>query len=270
MLQAKLFDCCLVHDFVPESFAPSFIVPVPKGDASKLNVLEGCRPVSMINVISKIFELCLLNVLNRFIINNELQLGFTAGKSCQKAPLMFSTVIDCLNDRGCNVHVSGLDVAKAFDSVNYYGIFIKLMKVHVPLCILNTLENWYGKLSGCVRWAGVLSQQFSKRSGVKEGSVISPLLFSLYINDLIIVLRSQSYWFCLGDMFIGCLLFADDVLLLSASVLQQFNFKKSTVMVVGKGDNALLPVMMLVDGVLNWIRKIKYLYRCVLLFAEGT
>ena len=193
---------------------------------------------------------------------------------------MFSTVVDYFNDRGSNVYVAGLDVAKAFDSVNHYGIFIKLMNVHVPLCVLNVLVNWYGKLSGCVRWAGVLSQQFSMHSGVREGSVISPLLFSLYINDLIISLRSQGYGCYLGDMFAGCLLFADDILLLSASVWQlqfmlnicyeycnewdlQFNVKKSTVMVVGKGDNALLPVMMLGDGVLNWVREIKYLGVCL-------
>ena len=248
VLLAKLFDSCLVLGFIPESFATSLIVPVSKGDASKLNVLEGYRPVSLINVISKGFELCLLNVLNRFIINDELQFGFTAGKGCQKALLMFSTVIDCFSDRGSDVYIAGLDVAKGFDSVNHYEIFIKLMNVHVPLCVLNTLVNWYGKFSCCVRWAGILSQQFSMRSVL--GKVISPLLFSLYFNDLIVVLWSQGYECYLDDMFVGCLLFADDMLLLSASVLLlqfmlnicyeycnewglQFNVKKSTVMVVG-------------------------------------
>ena len=77
-------------------------------------------------------------------------------------------------------------------------------------------------------------------------------------------------------MFVDCLLFANDVLLLSASVWQlkfmfnicyeyfnewglQLNANKSTVMVVGKGNNALLPVMMLGDGVLNSVIEIKYL-----------
>ena len=119
---------------------------------------------------------------------------------------MFSTVIDYFNERGINVYVAGLDVAKAFGSVSHYGIFIKLINVHVPLCVLNTLVNRYGKLSGYVKWAGVLSQQFSLRSGVKEGSMISPLLFSLYINDLIIVVRSQGYGCYLSDMFVGSLL----------------------------------------------------------------
>ena len=133
---------------------------------------------------------------------------------------MLGTVTDYFNDRGSNVYAESLDVAKAFDSVNHYGIFIELMNEHVSFCVLITLVNWYGKLSGCVRWAGLLFQQFSMHSGVREGSFISPLLFSLYINDLIIVLRSQGYGCYLSDIFIGCLLFADDILLLSASVLQ--------------------------------------------------
>ena len=146
MLLAKLFNSCLVHGFVPESFTTSLIVPVPKGDARKRNVFEGYRPVSLINVISKVLEMCLLNILNRFIINDELQFGLTPRKGCQKALLMFCTVIDYFNDRGSNVYVAGLDVAKAFDSFNYYGI--TLMNEHVPLCVLNTLVNWYSKFSG--------------------------------------------------------------------------------------------------------------------------
>ena len=77
-----------MHGFVPESFATSLIVPVLKGDVSKLNVFEGYRPVSLINVIAKVFDMCLQNVLNRFIINDELKFDFTAGKGCQKTLLI--------------------------------------------------------------------------------------------------------------------------------------------------------------------------------------
>ena len=73
--------------------------------------------------------------------------------------LLLMTAIDYFNDGGSNVYAAGLDVAKAFDSVNHNGIFIKLMNVHVLLCVLNIFVNWYGKFSGCVRWAGVPSQQ---------------------------------------------------------------------------------------------------------------
>ena len=94
------------------------------------------------------------------------------------------------------------------------------MNLNVPLRILNVLVNWYSKLSGYVRWTGVLSQPFCMHSGVKEGNVISPLIFNLYINDLIVMLKSEEYDCCMGIVFAGTLLFADDILLLSASAIQ--------------------------------------------------
>ena len=61
---------------------------------------------------------------------------------------------------------------------------------------------------------------FSVRSGVREGSIISPLIFSHYINDLVSLLKSEGYGCYLGNVYVGCLLFEDDIMLLSASVKQ--------------------------------------------------
>ena len=144
-----------------------------------------------------------------------------------------------------NVHIAGLDISKAFDGVNHYVIFVKLINVNIPLFVLNALINWNGKLSANVRWAGVLLKQFGVRSGVGEGSIISPLIFSPYINDIVNLLKSEGYGCYLGNVHVGCLSFADDIMLLSASVRQlqcmlkvcyqycfkwdlQFNAKKSS------------------------------------------
>ena len=55
--------------------------------------------------------------------------------------MVLSTVVDYFNDRGSNVFVADLDVSKAFDSVNHYGIFIKLMSANFSVCVLNTFVN---------------------------------------------------------------------------------------------------------------------------------
>ena len=116
-----------------------------------------------------------------------------------------TTVSDYFNEKGSNVYIAGLDVSKALDSVNHYGIFVKLINVNIPLYVLNTLINWYGKLSANVRRAGVLSQQFGMRSGIREGSIISSVIFDLYINDLVSLLKSEGYGCYLRNIYVGCL-----------------------------------------------------------------
>ena len=70
----------------------------------------------------------------------------------------------------------------------------------------------------CVRWNGVLSAKFSIFSGVRQGSVLSPFLFNIYVDDLISELESSGFGCCIGKNFYGCVMYADDVLLMSASV----------------------------------------------------
>ena len=113
------------------------------------------------------------------------------------------------------------------------------------------------------------------RSGVREGSVVSLLLFSLYIDDLLKILRSAGYGCCLGYLYTSCLLFVDDIVITSISetttvnvicvslILNGVGFsvycEKSNFMVIGKDYELLLPDMTLIGGILSWVKEIKYL-----------
>jgi hypothetical protein len=68
-----------------------------------------------------------------------------------------------------------------------------------------------------VRWNSSHSHKFSIHNGVRQGAVSSPILFSVYINDLIVILREAGFGCHLGGLFVGCLGYADDILLLSGS-----------------------------------------------------
>ena len=82
-------------------------------------VLEADKLVLSISVISKVFEICFLNVLTRLIVNDDLQFGCTIGKRGQNALLVTSTEMNNFNERDSNVFIARLDVLNAFDSVNH-------------------------------------------------------------------------------------------------------------------------------------------------------
>ena len=79
--------------------------------------------------------------------------------------------------------------------------------------------NWHCKLTGCVRWLAALSLVFDVKSGVFQGGINSPWYFNVFVNELIFKLRKSSFGCNIYYVFIGSIFFADDMLLLSGSIL---------------------------------------------------
>ena len=103
---------------------------------------------------------------------------------------MLRSVIEHYNANDTTVTICSLDMSKAFDlKVNHSALFMKLMDRDVPLLFLNILIEWYSKCFASVKWNNCLSAKFSISCGVRQGGVLSPLLFSVYINDVILKLQ---------------------------------------------------------------------------------
>ena len=169
--------------------------------------------------MSKVFELCLSQCLKLLFKVDELQFGFVSGMGCQKALFSLETVSNYFTKRGSPVFMAALDASKAFDRVNHFALLNKLIRIGVPLCLINVFLCWFLKLNGKVIWNGMFSAVFNMKSGVGQGRINSPWFFNVYINDLIMKLRNSGYGCCIGFVFVGCMFFADDILLLSTSIL---------------------------------------------------
>ena len=103
---------------------------------------------------------------------------------CRNAIHSVRKTVERLTKGNNTVNICSLDFSKAFDKVNHYGLCIKLMKRLIPVVLLEVLENW---LSGCfafVKWHDSHSSVFNIRFGVRQGSVLSPYLFLIYIDDV--------------------------------------------------------------------------------------
>ena len=103
-----------------------------------------------------------------------------------------------------------MDASKAFDRVNYCKLFRLLLNRGLPACIIRVLINMHIGHLVRVTWAGTLSDYFVTLNGVQQGGVSSPIMFCIYIDDLLLKLSQSGVGCYIGLDFVGALAYADD------------------------------------------------------------
>ena len=276
ILLCILFNKMLIYGRVPELFCNGIIVPVPKNKAGDLSDSTNYRGITLSPVISKVFEMCLLDLYGDYLYSHDLQFGFKKQQSCSHAIFCMRKVVDYFTARGSDVNICSLDVSKAFDKVNHYALYLKLMKRHIPLSFMRILIHWYSNCAAIVKWNSCLSSCFSLLCGVRQGGVLSPVLFAVYVNDLILKLISANLGCRIGDTSICCLFYADDIVLLASSVSKlqlmlslcddemllldlKFNPSKCHVLRIGKKYNSECSNVTINDVPVAYVESVTYL-----------
>ena len=194
---SHLFNFCLSLGHFPDLWKMANVIPLFKKDDPLL--CNNYRPISLLPCISKVFERILFNHIFAFLKFHKLivkdQSGFIPGDSTiNQLIAICNNLYKCIDD-GDEMLAVFLDLTKAFDKVWHRGLLYKMKGIGICGNLFDLLASYLANRRQCVQLCGHTSSPLELRAGVPQGSVLGPLLFLIYINDITDHLQSKTYLF---------------------------------------------------------------------------
>ena len=207
----------------PDDWSEGYVIPLhKKGNA---NEVENYRGITLLSSLGKLFTRVINNRLNEWAENYsvliEAQAGFRIHMSTVDNIFVLHGLISHILNQGKRLFCAFIDFTKAFDYIVRDNLWYKLIKVGLRGKILNIIKSMYTSVKSRIKYCNKLGNEFYCNLGVRQGECLSPLLFSLFLNDLeeqFISSGLEGLDIDMCKMFL--LLYADDIIIFANSAVE--------------------------------------------------
>ena len=214
----KLLKLFISHGSIPSFILLCTLMPLVKDNLGDITSSENYRAIAGGSLLLKLLDIVILQLEGDKLDFDQMQFAYQSKASTTMCSWTVTAVVDHFNRSGSPVYSAAMDMSKAFDLVEWEQLFTTLIKRKVEPLLLRLILYIYTHQKCNVTWGNRYSTNFSVSNGVRQGAISSAILFAVYIDEILDILRSSGFGCHIHGVFFGAMVFADDIILLSATI----------------------------------------------------
>ena len=273
-----------MHGTITPSLLACAFLPLLKSSLKDPADPGSYRAIASSSIVLKLFDKVVLLLWGHLMSTDSLQFGYKAKTSTTQCSWLVSEVVNHFLRNKTRPIITLLDCTKAFDTCQFSTLFQRLLDRGLPAIIVRVIIRVYEYQYAWVKWGNTRSSMFTIVNGTRQGSILSPALFALYVDELLVELRKLGVGCKVAGVYMGAVGFCDDILLLAPTrdgmqlmldtcqfFAAKYNLKFSTdpnpeksktkcIFVCGKSRAQQKPANLILDGKqLPWVESAVHL-----------